>query len=103
MRPTLTFSAVLILLPPSEGKAAPRRGKPFDEAALCFPVLTGARKAVRETLIDLCTNDPDRAAEVLVYATETYLHRHVACDGVSPPQAVEALAPVWIRTLYPSG
>ena len=45
--------------------------------------------------------DPDRAAEVLVYATETYLHRHVACDGVSPPQAVEALAPVWIRTLYP--
>ena len=45
--------------------------------------------------------DPDRAAEVLVYATETYFHRHVACDGVSPPQAVEALAPVWIRTLYP--
>ena len=65
MRPTLTFSAVLILLPPSEGKAAPRRGKPLDEATLSFPVLTDARKAVRETLIDLCTNDPDRAAEVL--------------------------------------
>ncbi len=56
---------VLILLPPSEGKAAPRRGKPLDDATLSFPVLTDARKAVRETLIDLCTNDPDRAAEVL--------------------------------------
>ena len=46
--------------------------------------------------------DPERAAEVLVYATETYLHRRIACDGVSPPQAVEALAPVWIGALYPN-
>lgn len=46
--------------------------------------------------------DPERAAKVLVYATETYLHRCVACDGGSPDDAVTALAPVWIRTLYPT-
>lgn len=45
--------------------------------------------------------DPERAAEVLVYATETYFHRRIACDGVTPPLAVEALAPVWIGALYP--
>ncbi|HET9420074.1 MAG TPA: peroxide stress protein YaaA [Nocardioides sp.] len=56
---------MLILLPPSEGKAAPRRGKPLDDAALSFPVLTAARTAVREALVGLCTADPDRAATVL--------------------------------------
>ena len=45
--------------------------------------------------------DPEKAAEVLVYATETYFHRRIACDGVAPPVAVEALAPVWIAALYP--
>jgi uncharacterized protein len=56
---------VLILLPPSEGKAAPRRGKPLDDAALSFPVLTEARTSVREALVGLCTDDPERAATVL--------------------------------------
>jgi AcrR family transcriptional regulator len=45
--------------------------------------------------------DPERAAEVLVYATETYFHRRIACDGATPPLAVEAIAPVWIGALYP--
>jgi hypothetical protein len=56
---------VLILLPPSEGKLAPRRGKPLDDAALSFPVLTDARKAVREALIELCAHDPVSAAAAL--------------------------------------
>jgi uncharacterized protein len=38
----------LILLPPSEGKAAPARGKPIDLAALSFPSLT----SLREGLLD---------------------------------------------------
>ena len=67
---------MLILLPPSEGKLAPSRGKPLDDAALSFPGLTDARAAIREALVTLCEGDPtlpvlqhellvDRAAEVL--------------------------------------
>jgi cytoplasmic iron level regulating protein YaaA (DUF328/UPF0246 family) len=56
---------VLILLPPSEGKAAPRRGKPLDLATLDFPTLTPARERVLDALVDLCTGDPDVAAKTL--------------------------------------
>lgn len=49
-----TYSgAVLILLPPSEGKAAPRRGKPLDLADLSSPELTPARAQVIDALVAL--------------------------------------------------
>lgn len=57
--------AVLILLPPSEGKAAPRRGKQLDLAGLANPELTAARATVLDALADLCATDPDRAAAAL--------------------------------------
>jgi uncharacterized protein len=44
---------VLVLLPPSEGKTAPRRGRPADLTALVHPELTPAREAVVDAL------DPD--------------------------------------------
>ena len=56
---------MLILLPPSEGKTAPRRGKPLDLASLSSPVLTDIRTRLLEALIDLCRDEPDRAAQVL--------------------------------------
>jgi cytoplasmic iron level regulating protein YaaA (DUF328/UPF0246 family) len=56
---------VLILLPPSEGKSAPRRGKPLDLATLDFPGLTRARERVLAALVDLCGGDPDVAARTL--------------------------------------
>jgi uncharacterized protein len=43
---------VLVLLPPSEGKTAPRRGRPVDLAALAHPELTAAREAVLGALPD---------------------------------------------------
>jgi uncharacterized protein len=43
---------VLVLLPPSEGKTAPRRGRPVDLAALAHPELTAAREAVLSALPD---------------------------------------------------
>jgi len=56
---------VLILLPPSEGKSAPRRGKPLRLDALENPELTGARANLLAALADLCTTDPERAAAAL--------------------------------------
>jgi cytoplasmic iron level regulating protein YaaA (DUF328/UPF0246 family) len=68
-------SRVLILLPPSEGKTAPRRGKPLDPAALSFPALAAARGQVLDALVALCAGagggrtdagaDPLHAAGVL--------------------------------------
>lgn len=56
---------MLILLPPSEGKAAPERGAPLDLATLALPSLTPAREAVVDALVSLCSQDPDKAREVL--------------------------------------
>jgi len=56
---------VLILLPPSEGKTAPRRGKPLDLPALSSPVLTPTRASLLDALTTLCRDDPDKAVEVL--------------------------------------
>jgi cytoplasmic iron level regulating protein YaaA (DUF328/UPF0246 family) len=56
---------VLILLPPSEGKTAPRRGKNLDLASLSSPALTPTRTALLEALTTLCREDPEKAAAVL--------------------------------------
>lgn len=57
---------MLILLPPSEGKAEPRRGRPLDLDRLGFPGLTPARARVLAALVALCADEPpDRAAAVL--------------------------------------
>lgn len=56
---------MLIVLPPSEGKTAPSRGKPLDLAQLDFPGLTQAREQVLAALVDLCSGDPATAARTL--------------------------------------
>jgi cytoplasmic iron level regulating protein YaaA (DUF328/UPF0246 family) len=56
---------VLILLPPSEGKTPPRRGKALDLGALSAPSLTPARERVLDALVALCAGDPVAAAAVL--------------------------------------
>ena len=56
---------MLILLPPSEGKAAARRGQRLDLDRLSAPLLAPAREQVLTTLVELCASDPARAAEVL--------------------------------------
>jgi cytoplasmic iron level regulating protein YaaA (DUF328/UPF0246 family) len=56
---------VLILLPPSEGKTPPRRGKPLDLSTLALPELTGPREEVLDSLVELCAGDPEKAARVL--------------------------------------
>ena len=56
---------MLILLPPSEGKATPRRGARLDLGRLSAPELTPAREQVLGALSELCRSDPDRAMQVL--------------------------------------
>ena len=54
---------MLILLPPSEGKAVPRRGKPLDLPSLGSPVLAAARERLVTAVEEL--GGRDDAARVL--------------------------------------
>ncbi|CAL9442216.1 hypothetical protein SUDANB15_02251 [Streptomyces sp. enrichment culture] len=56
---------MLVLLPPSEGKAASGRGAALELESLSLPGLTAAREAVLTELVDLCAGDEDKAREVL--------------------------------------
>lgn len=56
---------MLILLPPSEGKHQPTRGKPLDVASLSSPELTPERTKVLQVLQKLCRRDPAAAIDVL--------------------------------------
>lgn len=61
---------MLVLLPPSEGKAASGRGAPLRLESLSLPGLTEARTAVLDELVGLCSGDldparNDKAREVL--------------------------------------
>lgn len=56
---------MLLLLPPSEGKAAPVRGRPLDLASLSAPELTPAREQLLDGLVSLCQRDEAAARRVL--------------------------------------
>ncbi|MGW6544001.1 peroxide stress protein YaaA [Streptomyces massasporeus] len=56
---------MLVLLPPSEGKASSGRGAPLKPESLSLPGLTDAREAVLDELVELCAGDEDKAREVL--------------------------------------
>ncbi|WP_217163926.1 peroxide stress protein YaaA [Streptomyces sp. AC512_CC834] len=56
---------MLVLLPPSEGKAASGRGAPLKTGSLSLPGLTAAREAVLGELVELCAGDEEKAREVL--------------------------------------
>ena len=60
---------MLILLPPSEGKSSPARGRSMQLERMGSPVLHPARAKVLAALVDLCTTldpaDLDRAVDVL--------------------------------------
>lgn len=75
---------MLILLPPSEGKAAPKRGKPLDLTTLGSPALTPARERVLDALIDLCSVDRDPEVPV----QNAILLEHAATTlGLGPSQS----------------
>jgi len=56
---------VLILLPPSEGKARGGDGPPVDVAALSWPALTATRERVARALVATCQGNPKLARKRL--------------------------------------
>lgn len=56
---------MLVLLPPSEGKAPSGRGAPLKPESLSLPGLAEARAAVLGELVELCAADEEKAREVL--------------------------------------
>ncbi|MES4887507.1 peroxide stress protein YaaA [Streptomyces sp. NPDC096012] len=56
---------MLVLLPPSEGKANSGGGAPLEPESLSLPGLTAAREAVLTELVELCSGDEEKAREVL--------------------------------------
>ncbi|MEU9592613.1 peroxide stress protein YaaA [Streptomyces sp. NPDC048219] len=56
---------MLVLLPPSEGKAPSGRGAPLKPGTLSLPGLTPARETVLAELVELCAGDEEKAREVL--------------------------------------
>lgn len=56
---------MLILLPPSEGKANPTRGPRLKLSGLSHASLTAARSVTLDALIGLCTGSPIKARAVL--------------------------------------
>ena len=56
---------MLILLPPSEGKTAPRRGATLHSESLSFPELRQPREQMLDALVSMCTTDGAAAVETL--------------------------------------
>ncbi|MFJ4908558.1 peroxide stress protein YaaA [Streptomyces sp. NPDC093249] len=56
---------MLVLLPPSEGKASSGRGAPLKPESLSLPGLAEARAAVLDELVELCAADEEKARQVL--------------------------------------
>ena len=56
---------MLVLLPPSEGKAVGRRGRPLDLASLSYPELTPVRAQLVEALSQLAVDEPDALQRAL--------------------------------------
>ncbi|MGI9196755.1 MAG: YaaA family protein [Candidatus Nanopelagicales bacterium] len=60
---------MLILLPPSEGKAAPSKGRPLRMSTLAFSTLSPTREAIAAALMRLCDGPAATARTVLGIST----------------------------------
>ncbi|WP_110240006.1 peroxide stress protein YaaA [Nocardioides gilvus] len=89
---------MLILLPPSEGKAVPSRGKPLDLEALSFPALNETRRRILDDLTALCGGEQEQAAQTLgLGATQLDLVARNAALEETPTARADA---VYTGVLY---
>lgn len=81
-----------ILLPPSEGKTAPRRGRPVDLERLVHPELAPQRRALLDAVQALCAGPADAALGALGLAPgqagELERNRDLASAPSAPAAAV---------------
>lgn len=97
--PDRAGETVLILLPPSEGKAAPAEGPPLDLASLSLPGLTGARRAALAALsaTSLRTDALERLRAPVGAAAS--VAANVALDGAPTARAAEVYSGVLYEAL----
>jgi uncharacterized protein len=89
---------VLVLLPPSEGKTAPARGRPLDLGTLSFPGLTATRELILDAVGTLARNDPQRALTVLGLSPRQL--DEVARDAVLTTAPTATASRVYSGVLY---
>ncbi len=87
---------MLILLPPSEGKSAPRRGRPLVLATLSAPALNPTRERVLEALIAL-SEQPEAAGVLGLGGTQIELVALNAALRTAPTARADA---VYTGVLY---
>jgi uncharacterized protein len=89
---------VLVLLPPSEGKATGGDGPAVELRELSLPGLTEARSAVLDELVALCAGDEEKAAEVL--GLSAGLRGEVAKNAGLPHAPTRPAAEMYNGVLY---
>jgi cytoplasmic iron level regulating protein YaaA (DUF328/UPF0246 family) len=89
---------VLVLLPPSEGKTAPRRGAPVDLAKLSFPELNERRSRLLDELAALAAGPREGALAALGLSPGQADHVDSAATLRGAPAA--AAAKVYTGVLY---
>ncbi|TXS45063.1 peroxide stress protein YaaA [Streptomyces sp. uw30] len=89
---------MLVLLPPSEGKAASGRGAPLKLESLSLPGLGEAREAVLNELVELCAADEGKAADVL--GLSEGLRGEVAKNAGLPTAGARPAGEIYTGVLY---
>ncbi|MFG2358597.1 peroxide stress protein YaaA [Streptomyces sp. NPDC048521] len=89
---------MLVLLPPSEGKANAGGGAPLELGSLSLPGLTAAREAVLTELVELCAGDEQKAREVL--GLSEGLRGEVAKNAGLPTAGARPAGEIYTGVLY---
>ena len=89
---------MLVLLPPSEGKAPSGRGAPLKLESLSLPGLTPAREAVLGELVELCAGDEEKAREVL--GLSEGLRGEIAKNTELPTAGARPAGEIYTGVLY---
>ncbi|MFD5013894.1 peroxide stress protein YaaA [Streptomyces chartreusis] len=89
---------MLVLLPPSEGKASSGRGAPLKLESLSLPGLGEAREAVLRELVELCAGDEDKARDVL--GLSEGLRGEVAKNAGLPTAGARPAGEIYTGVLY---